>query len=252
MSQIVLIIDPDPATFEVLKTPLEHAGFLTLQANEGSEGLGLIETEKPAIIILEIDTQNYLAFDFCRKLRFHYGNWTPLILISQTDKELDLVLGLELGADDYVRKPIRARELIARMKSIVRREKIGHSSMLNNINNELLSDSGIISIGELVIDPNRFSVYVKKKSVSLTKIEFQILYYLCSNIGRPISREELLSIVRDDENYNDARIIDIYISKLREKIEADRRNPTYIKTVRNIGYLFPEIKIPCIASLQSL
>lgn len=241
MSQKVLIIDPDPATFGALKTPLEHEGFQPLQADDSSEGLGLIETEKPAIIILEIDTQNYLAFDFCRKLRFHYGNWTPLILISQTDKELDLVLGLELGADDYVRKPIRAKELIARMKSIVRREKIGHSSMLNN---EQLSDSGIISIGELVIDPNRFSVYVKKKSVDLTKVEFQILYYFCCNLGRPISRDELLSIVRDDEKYHDVRIIDIYISKLREKIEMDRRNPSYIKTVRNIGYVFPEIKIP--------
>ncbi|WNF35896.1 response regulator transcription factor [Bacillaceae bacterium IKA-2] len=241
MSQKVLIIDPDPATFGALKTPLEQAGFQPLQADDGSEGLGLIETEKPAIIILEIDTQNYLAFDFCRKLRFHHGNWTPLILISQTDKELDLVLGLELGADDYVRKPIRAKELIARMKSIVRREKIGQSSMLNK---EQLSDSGIISIGELVIDPNRFSVYVKKKSVDLTKVEFQILYHFCCNLGRPISRDELLSIVRDDEKYHDVRIIDIYISKLREKIEADRRNPSYIKTVRNIGYLFQEIKIP--------
>ncbi len=243
MSQTVLIINPDPIITTKVNDSFREAGFLLFHTSEIEEGLELIDELEPSLIVLDLDFTKFKAFDFCRTLRMNKQNWTPLILMSERDEEFDLVLGLELGADDYIRKPVRPKELVARVKSILRRQNMGwikHKKVATSSNTE----SELLINGDISISPVNYCVYVKNENIDLTMKEFEVVLYLLKNKGTPISREKLLSVVGGDEEMSaDPRVIDVFISRIREKIEPCRNKPLYIKTVRGIGYMMVEQKV---------
>lgn len=245
MSLKVLLINPDPLIRTHVSNCFEEAGFLLIHGSDTFEGLEIINEQEPNIIILDLDFTSYLAFDFCRTLRLKNENWTPLILMSEKDEEFDLVLGLELGADDFIRKPIRPKELVARVKSILRRQSIVWPKESKNMNDNK-SDQDVVINGNIKIVPSSYSVHVNDSPIDLTMTEFKLLLYLCENTGLPIRREKLLSVVADEQLPGDPRIIDVFISRIREKIEPCRRKPTYIKTVRSIGYMMMREQQVCI------
>jgi DNA-binding response OmpR family regulator len=243
MTQKVLIINSDPFITSHINDCFRVAGFQLFHANDNEEGLQLIKEEEPTVILLDLDCTRYLAFDFCRTLRMKNENWTPLILLSAEDEEFDLVLGLELGADDFIRKPIRPKELVARVKSILRRQHIVWPKRNSDKTSSVENKDDLIINGDITIMPSNYTVYVKDVRVELTMKEFEVLLYLSKKKGTPISREELLSVVGDDRLLVEPRVIDVFISRIREKIEPCRSKPTYIKTVRSIGYMMREQQI---------
>ncbi len=234
MSPKVLIINPDPITTTNVYEAFQDVGYILFHATNTDEGFKIIRDQQPTIIIIDLDFTKFHAFDFCRTLRLQKNNWTPLILLSEKDEEYDLVLGLELGADDYIRKPIRSKELVARVRSILRRQA---TVWPKSQTSETIIGDEIIINKDITISPTNFTVYVKGTPVKLTMKEFEVLLYLSKKKGTPIPRNELLSVVGVQEVLAEPRIIDVFISRIREKIEPCRRKPTYIKTVRNIGYM---------------
>ncbi|WP_026690400.1 response regulator transcription factor [Alteribacter aurantiacus] len=236
----VLIIEHDQQTIDMVESYFKKSGFKTYVAKTGKEGLKQASIIQPDAIVTELDLPGYGGLDLCRDLRFGKNDWTPIILMSEKSEELDAVLGLELGADDYMTKPLRLKELVARVKSTIRRgTKCCHDDVQSSSNQE---QSRLIKNGELTIDPDHFLVYKNDRPVDLTKKEFELLYYLAKNKGKALSRERLLQELSADETEMDERIIDVFISRIRNKIEPHRKNHTYVKTVRNIGYMMNVVK----------
>ncbi len=221
----VLIVDDEPAILELVAFNLEQAGFTTLTAADGAEALQKAAAEKPDLVILDIMLPRVDGFEVCRSLRAK-GN-TPILMLTARREEVDRVLGLELGADDYLTKPFSPRELVARVRAILRRAA----------ENRQQTD-GILTYGDLVINPNSHVVTVKGQPVDLTLKEYQLLYLLAENRGRVFSREALLERLWEGEYYGDSRTIDVHIRHLREKIEENPSNPNYVLTVRGVGYKF--------------
>ncbi|MDK2816490.1 MAG: two-component system, OmpR family, alkaline phosphatase synthesis response regulator PhoP [Moorella sp. (in: firmicutes)] len=221
----VLIVDDEPAILELVSFNLQQAGFTTVTASDGAEALQKAAKEKPDLIILDVMLPKVDGFEVCRSLRAR-GN-TPILMLTARREEIDRVLGLELGADDYLTKPFSPRELVARVRAILRRAA----------ENQRQPDE-IITIGDVVINPASHVVTVKGKPVDLTLKEYQLLHLLAENRGRVFSREALLERLWEGEYYGDTRTIDVHIRHLRKKIEENPNNPQYILTVRGVGYKF--------------
>ncbi|CEP68193.1 Signal transduction response regulator, receiver domain [Moorella glycerini] len=221
----VLIVDDEPAILELVSFNLQQAGFTTVTASDGAEALQKAAAEKPDLIILDVMLPRVDGFEVCRSLRAR-GN-TPILMLTARREEVDRVLGLELGADDYLTKPFSPRELVARVRAILRRAA----------ENQRQPDD-ILAIGDVVINPASHVVTVKGKPVDLTLKEYQLLQLLAENRGRVFSREALLERLWEGEYYGDTRTIDVHIRHLREKIEENPSNPRYILTVRGVGYKF--------------
>ncbi|QGP92063.1 Alkaline phosphatase synthesis transcriptional regulatory protein PhoP [Neomoorella glycerini] len=221
----VLIVDDEPAILELVSFNLQQAGFTTVTASDGAEALQKAAAEKPDLIILDVMLPRLDGFEVCRSLRAR-GN-TPILMLTARREEVDRVLGLELGADDYLTKPFSPRELVARVRAILRRAA----------ENQRQPDD-ILAIGDVVINPASHVVTVKGKPVDLTLKEYQLLQLLAENRGRVFSREALLERLWEGEYYGDTRTIDVHIRHLREKIEENPSNPRYILTVRGVGYKF--------------
>ncbi|WP_096435831.1 response regulator transcription factor [Alteribacter populi] len=236
MVQTLLIVDRNIELIEKMDDYFGRSGFQTYSCTDGLEAIKKIRVTKPDAIISELDLPRLSGLDLCRELRFEKNDWTPIIFTSTKNEELDAVLGLELGADDYMTKPLRLKELAARVKSTIRR---GERCCINE---EPIADhhfSNTIKIGEITIDPAHFLVYQNDQPVELTKKEFELLHFLSKNKGKAFSREQLLQELSD--HHLEVRIIDVFISRIRRKIEPHRKNPTYVKTVRNIGYMMNEV-----------
>ncbi|MEW8958344.1 MAG: response regulator transcription factor [Moorella sp. (in: firmicutes)] len=221
----VLIVDDEPAIVELVAYNLQQAGFTTVTAGDGAEALAKAETEKPDLIILDIMLPKVDGFEVCRSLRAR-GN-TPILMLTARREEIDRVLGLELGADDYLTKPFSPRELVARVRAILRRAE-----------SNMQQKDEIIAVDDVVINPAGHVVTVKGKPVDLTLKEYQLLYLLAANRGRVFTREALLERLWEGDYYGDTRTIDVHIRHLREKIEENPSNPRYILTVRGVGYKF--------------
>lgn len=223
----ILVVDDEPAILELVTYNLEQAGFSTLTATDGETALKLVEAEKPDLVILDIMLPKLDGFEVCRNIRARYN--TPILMLTARREEVDRVLGLELGADDYLVKPFSPRELVARVRAILRRvaEAGGRKD-------------GLIIVGDLVINPESHEVQVRGKKVELTLKEYQLLKFLAENPGRVFTREALLDRVWEGDYFGDTRTIDVHIRHLREKIEEDPSNPRYILTVRGVGYKFRE------------
>lgn len=226
----ILVVDDEASIVTLLTYNLEKAGYGVVAAGNGKEALAKVNSEHPDLILLDLMLPGLDGLDVLKQLR-QERNLTPVILLTARGEELDKVLGLELGADDYITKPFSPREVVARVKALLRR---AHTAGESN------QESTLLKIGRLSIDADSYQAYLDNQELELTTKEFQLLLYLMRNKGRVVTREQLLDHVWNYDYIGDSRIVDVHISHLRDKIEADSKQPHFIKTIRGIGYKFEE------------
>jgi two-component system, OmpR family, response regulator VicR len=225
----ILIVEDERAVARGLEYALSKEGFTVLWANDGKRAIELTRKEDPRIILLDIRLPDMSGFDVCRQLR-QEGKRQPIMMLTARDDELDKVLGLELGADDYVVKPYNLRELIARIRAQLRR---AYGELADNATGEVLT------FGEVEIDLVQFQVTKRSQILSLTPIEFRLLRYLASHPNRPFERGALIEAIWGyEDDINNDRTVDVHIRHLREKLEDDPANPRWVITVRGLGYKF--------------
>ncbi|AEF18336.1 two component transcriptional regulator, winged helix family [Thermoanaerobacterium xylanolyticum LX-11] len=224
----ILIVDDEKPIVEILKYNLEKNGYSTIEAYDGEEGLKMAQEKNPDLILLDVMLPKMDGFTVLRILR--QTMTTPILMLTAKEEEVDKVLGLELGADDYVTKPFSMRELIARVKANLRRSGISNGETMSNV----------LSVNSLNIDLSKYRVEKNGKPIELTSREFDLLKFLVANRGLIFSREMLLEKVWGYEYFGDVRTVDVTIRRLREKIEDDPANPRYIHTKRGVGYYFSE------------
>ncbi len=234
----ILVVEDEPAVARGLTYGLNAEGFVTFWAENGKKALELIESNDIHLILLDIRLPDVSGFDVCRQFRAQ-GKRQPIIMLTASDDEVDKVLGLELGADDYVVKPYSLREVVSRIRAMLRR---AYGDLANANGHEKLM------FGDVILDLDRLQVHRTRdgQPINLTPTEFRLLRYLASNPDRPISRETLIETVWGyDSDIGDDRTIDVHIRHLREKLEEDPTNPRWILTVRGFGYKFkPDIAKP--------
>lgn len=232
MLKKILIIEDEHSIATLLSYNLVQAGFETVVANDGKEGYELAISEKPSLIVLDLMLPSMDGVEVCKSLRQQKVN-TPIIMLTAKDDEFDKVLGLELGADDYMTKPFSPREVVARIKAVLRRSDATPASQ---------EEASSLKLGNLNVFPDRFEVFLNEKQLEFTPKEFELLVYLMENKNRVLTRDQLLSAVWKYDFAGDTRIVDVHISHLREKIEENSRKPLFIKTIRGLGYKFEEPK----------
>ncbi len=223
MAQKVLVVDDEESILEVLIYNIEKAGFEVVSARDGLEGLKEAQRSRPDIAILDITMPSMDGLELCGRLRLEFA--IPVILLTARDTEIDKIVGLELGADDYVTKPFSPRELIARIKAVMRRTRNGTSS----------ADS-MLTCGALTLDPLKREVLLNSKILTLTAKEFALLEYMMKSTGIALSRNAILDHVWGYDFFGDSRTVDVHIRRLREKVEDDPTNPCRIVTVAGVGY----------------
>ncbi|WP_129691825.1 response regulator transcription factor [Gottfriedia acidiceleris] len=236
MNNKILVVDDEEHILTLIKFNLEQAGFQVVTATDGEEGLQKAIEEKPELIVLDLMLPKKDGMEVCKELRLQ-RNTTPILMVTAKDDEFDKVLGLELGADDYMTKPFSPREVVARVKAILRRSKITETPVQAN------DDADTLIIADLKILPEYYEAYFQGEKLELTPKEFELLLYLTKNKGRVLTRDQLLSAVWNYDFAGDTRIVDVHISHLREKIELDSKKPIYIKTIRGLGYKLEEPRI---------
>lgn len=222
--QKILIVEDEPSMRLGLKDNLEFEGYEVLIAEDGQAALDVVSADTFDLILLDVMLPKISGFDVCKKLRKE-GNTTPIILLTAKGEEIDKVLGLELGADDYVTKPFSLRELLARIKAVLRR---GESSPK--------SAGSTVKIGKLTVNFSSYNASEENDSVQMSHKEFEVLHYLWDKKNNTVSRDELLANVWGQDVYITTRTIDNFILKLRQKIEDDPNHPKLILTVHGIGY----------------
>lgn len=223
----ILVVDDEPDLVELVSYNLKKEGFHVDSASEGEAALTKIRKGTYDLLILDLMLPGIQGMDLCRILRNEPKTASlPIIMLTAKGEEVDRVLGLEMGADDYITKPFSPRELIARVKAVLRRA------------HEKPAGDRILAIGDLVIDRERYLVSVKKKPVKLSATEFKLLLYLAERKGKVFSRNQLLDAIWRDEAFVEPRTVDVHIRRLRSTIEEDPAHPRYIKTMRGIGYFF--------------
>jgi two-component system response regulator VicR len=225
----IAIIEDEQSISDIIKYNLEKEGYKIVVAYDGVEGLEVIEKENPDLILLDIMMPKMDGLQVCKKVR--QTKDTPIIMLTAKAEEIDKVVGLELGADDYITKPFGMRELIARVKANLRRSSTGSSELLSG-------QSELIKEGNLTIDLERYEVSKEGKIIELTIREFELLRFLVTQKGKVFSRETLLQKVWGFEYFGDVRTVDVTIRRLREKIEDDSSKAAYVLTKRGIGYYF--------------
>jgi len=224
MKNKILIVDDEVSIVTLLKYNIEKEGFTTDVAYDGQEAIKKAEQNQYELIVLDLMLPEIDGMEVCKHLRRNKID-VPIIMLTAKEDVLDKVLGLELGADDYLTKPFSPREVIARIKAILRRS------------NKVVEDQyAPIIIGELVIYPDMYKAELNQESLHFTRKEFELLAHLAKHKGLVLSREQLLSEVWDYAFSGDTRIVDVHISRLREKIESNTKEPLYIKTVHGLGY----------------
>lgn len=226
----VLIVEDEQSILKLLQYNLEKEGYEVSGAMDGKEGYEMALSTSFDIILLDLMLPGMDGMDVCRELRREKVD-APIIMLTAKDSEIDKIVGLELGADDYMTKPFSPREVTARMKAIFRRME--RNSVSKEDSNELTED---IIIGDIVISPDQYEVTVRGEKQEVTPKEFELLLYLARHKGRILNREQLLQAVWDFDFTGETRIVDMHISHLREKIEEDPKKPVYLKTARGFGY----------------
>jgi DNA-binding response OmpR family regulator len=226
-SSTILLVDDEDSIQKLLAYPLERDGFRVLQARDGAEALELFDGERVDLVVLDLMLPKVDGLEVCKRLRA--GSDVPIIMLTARGDELDKVLGLELGADDYITKPFSIREFRSRVRALLRRASGSRRQ---------LDDGDTLEAGELRIDPARRIVELRGDPVQLTYVEFELLRSLAANPGRVYTREALLRALWGDSAYREPRTIDVHVRHLREKLERDPREPEFIFTVRGVGYRF--------------
>jgi two-component system response regulator VicR len=224
----VLIVEDEKPISDIVKFNLTKEGFETLVAYDGGEGLEMALKTDPDIVLLDVMLPTIDGFEICKKIREKSN--VPIIILTAKEEEVDKVLGLELGADDYITKPFGLRELIARVKANIRRT--GMTEIIG------ADPANVKEYGGITIDSNRYEARKNATALELTLREFELLKYLAEREDKVYSREQLLEDVWGYEYYGDIRTVDVTVRRLREKLEDDSSNPTYILTKRGVGYYF--------------
>jgi DNA-binding response OmpR family regulator len=226
----ILLVDDEDAVQKLLTYPLEREGFRVVHARDGEEALRRFGEEDVDLVVLDLMLPRLDGLEVCKRLRAESS--VPIIMLTARDDELDKVLGLELGADDYITKPFSIREFRSRVRALLRRAAAPRAG-------ERGQDE-VIDLGELRIDVPRRTVEVRGEEVQLTFVEFELLRILAAAPGRVFSRRQLLERLRGGADYREPRTIDVHVRHLREKIESDPHEPQLILTVRGVGYRFRE------------
>lgn len=232
MDRLVLIVDDERPIVDILKYNLEKEGYETIEAYDGAEALDMALNQNPDIILLDVMLPKMDGFEVCRKVREKKPT-VPILMLTAREEEVDKVLGLELGADDYITKPFSVRELMARVKANLRRV---HTETAEPAAQQ--GDSNIINAGRIVLKLDRYEVQRDGKIVDLTLREFELLKFLALQPDKVFTREMLLEKVWGYEYYGDVRTVDVTIRRLREKIEDDPSVPNFVVTKRGVGYCF--------------
>jgi len=226
-SSTILLVDDEDSVQKLLTYPLEREGFRVLQARDGDEAIAKFHGDQVDLVVLDVMLPKLDGLEVCKRLRAE--STVPIIMLTARDDELDKVLGLELGADDYITKPFSIREFRSRVRAVLRRAAVSRSALV---------EEEVISANGLMIDVGRRTVELGNDRVQLTYVEFELLRILASNPGRVYSRRMLLEALWGGADYREPRTIDVHVRHLREKLERDPRDPEYILTVRGVGYRF--------------
>ena len=232
MSKRILIVEDEKNIVDILSFNLTREGYETLEAYDGQAGLQLALEQNPDLILLDLMLPKMDGFDVCRNLRKENRS-TPVIMLTAREEETDKVLGLELGADDYITKPFAMRELLARVKANIRRnEMVTGASVPAPSGNRM-------ELGRISIDPDQMVVYKDGRALELTQREYELVKFLAAQPGKVFSREALMEHVWNYEGYvGDVRAVDVAVRRLREKVEDDPASPQFVVTRRGLGYYF--------------
>ena len=232
----ILIVDDEQHIIDILVYNLKKEGYITIEANDGITAVNKALEEKPDLILLDIMLPRLDGLSVCKRIKNSLN--VPILMLTAKDGEIDKILGLELGADDYITKPFSVRELMARVKANLRKaEAVVVPKVVENTTTttDMSNDSKII-VGELELDLDKFEVKVRGKVIDLTLREFEVLKFLASQPGQVVTRELLLEKVWGYEYYGDIRTVDVTVRRIREKIEKDTSNPRILMTKRSVGY----------------
>jgi DNA-binding response OmpR family regulator len=226
---VVLVVDDEESIQKLLQAALERDGYRVVGARDATEGLLSFERDRPDVILLDVMLPDLSGREVCRRIRA--SSSVPIIMLSALDEEVDKVVGLELGADDYITKPFGMRELRSRVRAVLRRATIAAPGD---------APGERLERGEVVLDAARRTVTVDGQPVELTYVEFELLHMLMASPGRVFSRTQLLDGIWGSSDFREPRTVDVHVRHLREKLEAEPSEPRYIVTVRGVGYRFAE------------
>lgn len=226
MARKVLVVDDEKNIVNIIAYNLKKAGYEVITAYDGKAGYEKVVSERPDLILLDVMMPVMDGYEVCREIRKDFN--TPIIMLTARAEETDKVLGLEIGADDYVTKPFGVRELMARVKANLRRMESGDTE----------KSGKILEFGELIIDTDKYEVKIKDEKAELTFREYELLKFLAVNKGQVFSREQLMETVWGYEYFGDVRTVDVTIRRLREKIEESPGKPRFVLTKRGVGYYF--------------
>jgi two-component system response regulator RegX3 len=227
-STTVLVVEDEDSFVEALTVGLKREGFRVQVARDGAEALDMFDAVKPDLVLLDVMLPKVSGIDVCRELRRRSA--VPIIMVTAKGSEIDTVVGLEVGADDYVTKPYRLRELVARMRAVLRRRGTEPSGA------ELSGEA--LSVGDVALDPERHEVRIRGASVQLPLKEFELLELLLANAGRVLTRETLIDRVWGTDYVGDTKTLDVHVKRLRAKVEPDPSTPARIVTIRGLGYKY--------------
>jgi two-component system response regulator RegX3 len=226
----ILVVDDEQSYRDALSVALEREGFLVETAADGAEALMRFESARPALVLLDVMLPQMSGVDVCRELRTR--SQVPIIMVTARNAEIDAVVGLEVGADDYVTKPFRLRELVARVRAALRRAPTNGSDT---------PAVDVLDVGDVRLDVARHEVFVRGTLVALPLKEFELLELLLLNAGRVLTRDVLIDRVWGPNYYGDTKTLDVHVKRLRAKIEPDPANPVHLVTVRGVGYRYEKV-----------
>ncbi len=228
-SATILVVEDEDSFVEALTVGLKREGFRVQVARDGAEALDIFDAVKPDLVLLDVMLPKVSGIDVCRELRRRSS--VPIIMVTAKGSEIDTVVGLEVGADDYVTKPYRLRELVARMRAVLRRRGTD-ASATSQVNGEALR------VGDVALDPERHEVEIRGETVQLPLKEFELLEILLANAGRVLPRETLIDRVWGTDYVGDTKTLDVHVKRLRAKVELDPAVPSRIVTIRGLGYKY--------------
>jgi len=226
----VLVVEDEDSFVEALTIGLKREGFRVKVARDGAEALDVFDAVQPDLVLLDVMLPHISGVDVCRELRKR--SQVPIIMVTAKGGEIDTVVGLEVGADDYVTKPYRLRELVARMRAVLRRRSAEAAAAAATVTGEALT------VGDVSLDPERHEVVIRGEEVQLPLKEFELLELLLANAGRVLPRDTLIDRVWGTDYVGDTKTLDVHIKRLRAKVEPDPSKPTRIVTIRGLGYKY--------------
>ena len=225
----VLVVEDEESFIEALSVGLVREGFRVQVARDGAEALDAFDAIHPDLVLLDVMLPRISGIDVCRELRKR--STVPIIMVTAKGSEIDTVVGLEVGADDYVTKPYRIRELVARMRAVMRRSE--------HREDDLTTDAMVV--GDVSLDPEKHEVHIRGELTALPLKEFELLHVLLANAGRVLTREQLIDRVWGSDYVGDTKTLDVHVKRLRAKVETDPSNPERIVTIRGLGYKFDQV-----------